>query len=119
MRNYFPPSETECRCGCGSDITDSHRALLNGIRGDVGEPLHINSGCRCDEYDAEIGGKGVHPTGNASDIRCSGKLAHKVLESAMRRGVKGIGISQKGPHQYRFIHIDTTDGATRPWVWSY
>ena len=32
---------------------------------------------------------------------------------------KGIGISQKGKHKSRFIHLDTIDSDNRPWVWSY
>jgi len=119
MKNYFPKHETECRCGCGGDIADDWRTTLNNIRVMVGEPMPVNSGFRCEAYDKSIGGKGVHPTGFASDIGCSGKLAHKILKAAMFYNVKGIGIKQKGEHGKRFIHLDNTNGTTRPWVWSY
>jgi len=32
---------------------------------------------------------------------------------------KGVGISQKGKHKSRFIHLDTIDSDNRPWIWSY
>lgn len=119
MKNYFPEYETQCKCGCGGDITDGFRAVLNLIRADVGEPMPVNSGYRCKYYDLSIGGKGIHPTGEAADIGCSGYLAHKIMKSATKHGIKGIGVKQKGAHSKRFLHLDNTNGATRPWIWSY
>lgn len=119
MINYFSKEETECKCGCGQDITDGFRHFLNLVREDVGEPLYLSSGCRCEAYDKDIGGKGVHPTGEAGDIKCSGKLAYKVQKSCFKYGATGIGVSQKGDHGKRFIHADRTVGPLRPWAWSY
>lgn len=116
---FFPKEETECRCGCGGDITDSFRASLDIIRAEVGAPMRINSGFRCEAYDKSIGGKGVHPTGKAADVACSGLHAHKILTQALIIGMKGVGVSQRGSHEGRFLHLDMTDGKTRPWIWSY
>lgn len=119
MKNYFLPEETQCKCGCGGDITDGFRNTLNCIRSTVGRPLKLSSGFRCTEYDKSIGGHGVHPTGMAADVLCSGVTAFEMMKAASANGVQGFGISQKGPHGYRYIHIDMTKGKTRPWIWSY
>lgn len=119
MTNYFPKEETQCSCGCGGDITEDFRFFLNSVRSDVGQPLILNSGFRCTAFDSSIGGKGVHPTGKAADVACSGPLAHKVLQAALKHGATGVGVSQKGAHSSRFIHLDITEGSMRSWIWSY
>lgn len=119
MKNYFPFNETQCRCGCGGDITDDFRHFLNCVRHAVGCSLRLSSGYRCSTYDKKIGGKGVHPTGMAADVLCSGRLAAKVMKAATIYDAQGIGVSQKGQHNKRFIHLDITEGELRPWVWSY
>lgn len=117
--NYFSHKEHECGCGCGGKWKPEFLALMNYIRGEAGVPMHITSGMRCEAYDKSIGGRGPHRTGKAADVACSGLNAHAILKAAMKAGATGIGISQKGEHSRRFIHIDMTDGPTRPWVWGY
>ena len=119
MTDYFTREEQQCKCGCGMVWTPQFHARMNLIREEVGAPMRITSGARCDAYDSSIGGKGPHRTGMACDIQCSGKHAHKILEVAMKYKMAGIGISQKGSHGSRFIHLDDTKGELRPWVWSY
>ncbi|MCV5341128.1 hypothetical protein OFC87_29810, partial [Escherichia coli] len=50
----------------------------------------------------------------AIDLKVSREVAHKVLELAMKLGIKGIGVNQKGEH--RFIHLDMRPNRM---VWSY
>lgn len=92
---------------------------MNIIRHECGFPLPVSSGARCEIYDKHIGGAGVHPTGEAGDFLVSGKKAHRLIEKAMRYGITGIGVKQHGPHNKRFIHLDDTNGETRPFIWSY
>lgn len=119
MTDYFPIEETQCKCGCGQNWTPQFHAKMNLIRAEVGTPMVVSSGCRCEAYDKSIGGKGAHATGNAGDFLCSGSHAHAILKAALKAGVSGIGISQRGAHGSRFIHLDITEGPMRPWVWSY
>ena len=93
--------------------------LMNMIRHEVGGPMVVSSGARCEIYDHHVGGKGPHTTGKAGDFKCSGKLAHRILSVALRHGMNGIGVSQKGSHDIRFIHLDMVESEGRPWVWSY
>ena len=59
---------------------------------------------------------GVHTLGQASDILISGERAMLLFEKARQIGFSGIGLSQRGPHQDRFVHLDTKP---RKALWSY
>lgn len=102
-----------------------------------GKPMIPSSAYRTPDHNEKVsttGRNGPHTTGNAMDIVICGAAAFEFLEAVCRlnrttkrndgaRYFTGIGISQKGPHKSRFIHLDTLrDSETagpRPWIWSY
>jgi zinc D-Ala-D-Ala carboxypeptidase len=98
---------------------------LQQLREAVGFPLPISSGYRCPDHNAKVsstGKTGPHTTGKAADPRMSGEKAFKVMAEACQLGFTGIGLSQKGAHESRFVHVDTLEngpGCPRPTVWSY
>lgn len=120
---YFDIEELRCKCGCGKmPMNTDFMQKVVAMRRELGFPFIVASAYRCPEYNARIsstGSAGPHTTGRAMDIRVSGHQAHALIASALRHGITGIGVSQKGPHASRFIHIDTVDNGPRPWVWSY
>jgi zinc D-Ala-D-Ala carboxypeptidase len=121
---YFTPQEFACR-GTGKVlVVPRHMNMVFALREMVGFGMTSNSSYRDPDYDASVGGAGVHPFGIADDWRVSGARAHALLLGAFKLGFTGIGIRQKGPHEKRFIHLDNlnpsiTDKHPRPWVWSY
>ncbi len=117
---YFSLSETECKCGCGFDLTPEFKQECDNLREIYGEPLSMSSGARCASYNQKVsttGPQGPHTTGCAADFAVSGGKAHKLLGIIMAMGFTGVGIQQKGTA--RFIHADTLKSAPRPNVWSY
>jgi len=97
---------------------------LQTIRDEFKKPMRINSGFRCSKHDAnvsssKIAGKGPHTTGHAVDVGISGSDALLLVELAVKNGMTGIGIKQKG--KGRFCHFDdlTDEAGPRPWIWSY
>jgi len=119
-------SEKELSCShCGENkMTQETVDALQGLRDAIGKPISLSSSYRCPVHNQNVsstGPDGPHTTGKAIDISCSGKLAHEILSFAMIRSNtwKGIGISQKGKHKSRFIHLDTIEADNRPWIWSY
>jgi uncharacterized protein YcbK (DUF882 family) len=122
----FTADEMRCQCGCGkADMDHAFMLKLQAVRDVVG-PLVVSSGYRCPEHNAAVSSTGLngpHVTGKAADLRCFGKQAHEVLVQAMFHYFTGIGVSQKGPHGFRFIHLDMLqdgeNGARRSWTWSY
>ena len=120
----FSSKELSCSC-CGKNEFNKETLIaLQRLRDAIGKPISLSSAYRCPTHNDKVsstGKEGPHTTGKAIDILCSGKLAHEILSFAMIRCNiwKGIGISQKGKHKSRFIHLDTITSDNRPWVWSY
>ncbi len=72
ISTHFDRREFACHCGCGFAAVDKKlNEVLEDIRRHFAMPLIINSGCRCPEYNAKIGGakKSQHVMGMAADIR--------------------------------------------------
>ena len=124
MWEYF--STEELKCG-GTDECDMNEDFMNklvSLRKEFNEPMVISSGYRHLSYNQVIGGakSSPHLYGKAVDVLVSGKAAYRLIKLSMDHGFTGIGVSQKGPHKSRFIHLDTMDNTNihpRPWIWSY
>ena len=126
MKNYppyFTKAELKCKCGrCGGKMDDVFMRKLSAMRKEAGFGFVLSSAYRCPSHNAKVsstGRTGPHTTGRAVDIRCFGARAHRVIELAFKHGMTGIGVSQKGRHDKRFIHVDDLDEIMRPTIWSY
>lgn len=70
----FKVSEFACKCGCGHNPIDQRVInMCQAIRDEVGVPVRINSGCRCEKHNARVGGvkNSKHIKGLAADLSCS------------------------------------------------
>lgn len=113
LSKNFTRDEFACHCGCGFDEVDPRLvAALQEVRDIAGRAVHINSGCRCQEHNASIGGspKSQHLLGKAADIVIKGYSQHVVQAivervEAFRNG--GIGTYRN------FTHCDVRDGRAR------
>ena len=122
MKNYFTESELRCQHTGIYNTDPDFLAKLNAIRHECGFPFVVTSGYRHNTHpiEAKKTRPGAHATGRAVDIAVYGKQAHKVVEVALKHGMTGIGVQQKGAG--RFIHLDDIDGGLyliRPTIWSY
>jgi len=117
----FSKSEMACRCGeCGRyDMDEEFMRKLQELRNVCG-PLPISSGVRCEAHNKKSGGypKSAHLVGQGSDIQIYGPNALEVVENARKLGFSGIGISQRGVHSKRFIHVDNMKREIDA-LWSY
>jgi len=121
----FSSAELQCKCGCGgNEMKPDFLNKLQTMRDEFKKPMRINSGFRCSKHDAnvsssKIAGRGPHTTGHAVDVGISGSDALLLVELAVKNGMTGIGIKQKG--KGRFCHFDdlTDEAGPRPWIWSY
>lgn len=94
---------------------------------EFGRPMPVTSGYRCRKYDGDLRslrgqeGTGVHTTGHAVDVHVVGEDAHRLLMLAGKHGMTGVGVSQRGAYESRFIHLDDAwrPEFPRPMVWSY
>ena len=109
----FSVNVMSCRCGCGLHEMDEefmrlHQILRDGMQG----PLRVCIGRRSDYHNDGVSAaknkkKAVYNLGQASNILISGERAMLLFEKARKVGFSGIGLSQKGNHSSRFLHLDT------------
>ena len=129
LTKNFSSAEMMCSCGCGEDSMDpDFMTILQNIRDDMNRPLRVSSAVRCAKHNSKVsstGKDGPHvPRKNgtaASDIVIAGADALRLIDIARKHGISGVGISQRGTHSKRFIHLDTISDShhPRPTMWSY
>ncbi len=69
----FKVSEFTCHCGCGKNFIDQRVIdMAQIIRKKLGVPIRVNSGCRCEEYNAKVSNvrNSYHTKGLAADLSC-------------------------------------------------
>lgn len=126
---FFNPDTTDAnlRCQhCGNVHMDHFfMCSMDDTRRILGFPLGVNSGYRCKQYDQNIGGANVHPTGHALDSPIAGDRAYELIQYAVspESPFTGIGIYQKGPWDKRYVHLDDLPPGIpnhpRPRIWTY
>ena len=124
MWEYFSVDELKCKGTDECEMDEGFMKKLEVLRHEFNEPMIVSSGYRHESYNQVIGGakNSPHLYGKAVDIVISDKSAYRLMKLAIQHGFTGIGVSQRGPHEKRFLHIDTmenSDTHPRPWIWSY
>jgi len=124
---YFSMEELRCS-HCGEmRMKDDFMKKIVDLREVVGFPFIVTSAYRCPLHNYAVSGSGMsgpHTTGRAIDIKCRSEQALVLLCNTLMRDFTGIGVSQKGRHSNRFIHIDDLETRVeinryRPNIWSY
>ena len=121
---YFTEQELACK---GTDECDMHPEFMEkliAVRDVYNQPMIITSGYRHLTYNSTIGGakNSPHLYGRAVDVKVAGGDALRLIGAALRHGMRGIGVKQRGDYNGRFIHLDDmpqSDDHPRPWIWSY
>ncbi|MFQ6341376.1 YcbK family protein [Campylobacter sp. VTCC 70190] len=123
---FFKEDEFKCKCGkCelpANVPSDELVEILCEIREHYKAPIIINSGYRCKEHNAKIGGaaKSQHTLGSAADFIVKGVKTEEVhsfiLEKYGEREL-GIAIKHNPNNAYGgFVHLDTRGTKAR---WTY
>lgn len=105
----FSRSEFSCKCGCGHDRIDGAVVdICQRIRDALGEPVRVNSGCRCPKHNKAVGGvaDSYHVQGLAADLSCAGGAARlfKIIKELHGAGkLPRLSYCIKYP---TFVHID-------------
>lgn len=123
---HFTQKEMGCPDGCGGLPKREFMEKLEAIRVKANFPFRISSGFRCAKYNlkvAETGMNSPHTMGLACDILVNGIRAYDLIAIAIRNGMTGIGVDQKGELDKRFLHLDSLPTSDpnhyRPTIWSY
>ena len=117
----FTPKEMADRKTGALFFVPEFMGRLQRLRSTLDFPLPVNSAYRTLEHDRAIGGKNVHPSGEAVDIAIWGERAYLLNRVAPGLGFTGIGVKAHGPYKGRFIHLDCVndDAHPRPTLWGY
>lgn len=104
----FKAAEFACK-HCGKNIIDQRVIdLAQAIRDEIGCPVRVNSGYRCETHNAKVGGvKGSnHTKGLAADLSCP--LGAKKLYAAIQKLYNEGRIPQLGYciRYAAFCHVD-------------
>ena len=113
---YFIEKEIACPC-CGFIVVDTRfLEMMYALRTLFNRPLNINSWCRCEKHNKEVGSTSKnHTRGKAADIRCvdngNGWMRQKLMSCIIRTGFKRIGIHEN------FIHVDNMELVSSIWIY--
>ena len=116
----FQASEFACSHTATNNMRPEFLELLQAIRTEYGKSMVISSGYRDKTHPQEIDKKtgGAHTLGLACDIPVRGEDAILLLGICIKKGIRRIGICQKGDNRY--LHIDIADRYGFPKsIWSY
>jgi zinc D-Ala-D-Ala carboxypeptidase len=123
LSDHFGTKEFACKCSYDTcvdqiickDLVDK----LESLRIDIGQPITITSGYRCDRHQADLIGtpgietvpKSTHQLGQAADLKCP--IPSDDLENAGAKYFMAIGVGKS------FCHMDLRIGKVRRWTYSY
>ena len=114
----FKVSEFACKCGCGFNKIDQRvMNMSQALRDELGVPVKVNSGCRCEKHNTKVGGvkNSKHTKGLAADLSCS-KGALALWNAAKKLHSEGKLNDLDFCKLYKFwVHIDC--GGTRKNRW--
>ena len=113
----FTTDEMACACCGKADMDEEFMKVLQSIRDEMQRPLKITSGYRCQKHNEQVshtGKSGPHTYAKAADILISGADAMRLFAVAQKHGVSGVGMSQKGDHNNRFVHLDILSQEEEP-----
>lgn len=111
LKDFFSEEPFRCRC-CSLDAFDPVlRSILNQAREKLGQPIIINSGCRCFLQNKTVGGAkhSAHLPGpdglcHAVDIRC----VSDITRAELHRIFYDLGI-RRFECSDRHLHVDRAD----------
>ena len=116
----FSSSEFTCKCGCGLDkVSPTFLWKLNQIRDEVGFPMAVTSGCRCEQHNKNEGGEdnsdhlclpaceGVDIIANNSWVR------DRIIEASYKVGIRRRGVAKT------FVHLGDRQRNPQGVLWVY
>lgn len=118
---HFSREELQCSETGECNMDPDFLALLEKVRSRFGKPMRISSAYRSPEHSVEAAKpdhrkNGYHVQGRAVDVLIKHDEALRLIHIALNEGMMGIGVSQKGDHETRFIHLDNRPSRM---MWSY
>jgi uncharacterized protein YcbK (DUF882 family) len=117
---FFQSAEYRCKCGRATcpapkEFTPEFEKLLVELRLTIGRPIVINSGLRCPEHTAAVGGVqgSEHESGDGADLQAeTAQSRYEILVHALRLFSR-VGVGKT------FVHVGASKSHARNVVWLY
>ncbi len=112
ISKHFNREEFTCNCGCKFESVDKQLLdILEELRYEFKQPITINSACRCESYNAIIGGSknSQHVKGMACDIVIKGVEPYTVYAYLNFTYPNQLGLGKYDT----FTHIDVRSSKAR------
>lgn len=123
-RTFFTKGELQCKCGCGSLVlANGFAEHLRHLRELFGQPMTVNSCCRCPANNAIAGGadRSYHLTNNVSSKgTCAIDIARRGYEYDSKLIQWGLSLGWSIGLHKSFIHLDRrVDFKQHPVIYHY
>lgn len=122
LSDHFISDEFDCACGqCLFTLIDLALVeRLEQVRTLLSAPIRINSGYRCQNYQAELRARGYetavgisqHQLGKAADIMSEPITGLEIEKAARKAGFKAVGVGGT------WVHVDMRDDKERRWEYT-
>lgn len=118
LSENFLESDFRCRCGCGLLILHpGFIESLQAVRTQFGRPMNVTSGCRCEPYNARVGGnsRSLHVCDRQQRPGQQGALAADIAtpdgfyRGALFKTAWEHGFSIGWNAKRGFLHLDRRD----------
>jgi zinc D-Ala-D-Ala carboxypeptidase len=112
---WFQDAEFACTCPrpeCVGKVIHIETALgdkLDALRTALGAPIVVNSGIRCADHNAEVGGApdSAHLAGQAADLACTDPALRRLL---VKMALTLFDYVEVAPHH---VHVDVKNRGAR------
>lgn len=113
---FFRVEEFNCPCCGKNNISPILMHRLDMARGIANTKFPINSGCRCEKHNKEVGGveQSPHLGGWAADISAkTSRDKFRIVKALIDAGFNRIGIGDT------FVHADVDPTKVGELLWTY
>lgn len=122
VKKSYISGRTDCKCGCGLEISKSLYFILESLSRfffeKTGKKITVTSGARCAKHNKEVGGvaSSAHVSGLAVDVAFANSYELYIINQYLYQiGVERIGLN----FAKKFVHFDIDETKPKPVYFKY
>jgi len=113
LKYFNEDTEFLCECGCGLDVKDQMKIMMDQAREIYGHPITISSGARCPTFNAKVGGVTYSNHIARIAVDSYGPTRMNYNEVDVLAGIlQSVGFRTISYHENLFVHADLDSGSS-------